>query len=347
MKNGITLLLSAATAVVETPKTSPPTGIPLFLLDDKYGHRWVEENKGWLESYPGVFNALCSLDSPLRPRAPSQTSESASHRGEEDLKRDLSSPDEQDTYPSDLFHTIRFSFAYECEKGKPWYECREPFPSPWPKLHTALQQLQACPAALQGLRVLNVHVSSPPLNDVRTGPFPQDLPDLIADLLPAIPNLRSLTWDTPARLKSADLRKSARGRTCPKDMLVQNNTCIDDIVPRQEPIKLPSSLVNLALPGGRWIEWLPEFEQQQHPNQSESFSYGSFKLELSKLRKRPFEKIKNRLSEMEEWVRQVLGSSKEATLASLEVDCGQKVWMWCTADDLKGMMCTYTATKSK
>ena len=331
MKNAITLLLSAATAV-ETPKTSPPTGIPLFLLDDKYGHRWVEENKGWLETYPGVFNALCSLDSPLRPGALPPTSDPSYGGGL------LSSPDEQDTYPSDLFHTIRFSFAYECERGKPWYECRPPFPSPWPKFHAALQQLQACPAALQDLRLLNVHLSSPPLDSVRTGPFPQDLPDLIADLLPAIPNLRSLTWDTPARLKPADLGESAR--TCPKDMLVaQNNTCIDDIILRQEPIKLPSSLVNLALPGGRRIEWLPGFEQQrQRPNQSESFSYGSFKLELGKLRKRPFEKIEDRGSEMEESVRRVLGTSnlEEATLASLEVDCGQKVWMYCTADDLKG-----------
>jgi hypothetical protein len=175
MKLGVSLYLflslgnmSSAWQILQFPFNlfgSPPSKIPQFILDAD--HPWINENRPWLEQYPGVQHALDHHNSTL-----------------------WTNPAPSRAVPADLFRrlVIDNSKAGVSRHG-------------WANAVARLREMKDCLAALHDVEHLYVDIY------VHDGPYstlqeasepPAELPPLFADVLASMPRLAKLEWGIKA-----------------------------------------------------------------------------------------------------------------------------------------------------
>ena len=143
------------------------TGSPLpqFILDTE--HSWLKGNSGYLEHLENPTQALCSLDSKLRPG-----NGAGKHQ-----------------YPPDLFSSL-FVNNNKAGVSRPG----------WKNAGLRLREMLDCPAALNDVQSFSVNTW------ISDGSFgigypeppkpPKELPGLFVEALASMPNLQKLEWNT-------------------------------------------------------------------------------------------------------------------------------------------------------
>lgn len=136
--------------------------IPQVILDTD--HDWLTTNKKWLDRYPDVRTAICSIDSDLWTRP------TASERA---LPRDL------------LAHINIDNNKYGVNRFG------------WKNAVDRLTELSNCPAALEAVKTLHIEIyvfSSKYDTWTESAMPPAKLPHLLADVLSRMPHLETLHW---------------------------------------------------------------------------------------------------------------------------------------------------------
>lgn len=145
---------------------SRPLRVPQFVLDTR--HPWLEQNKALLNRLDNTEQALCNLDSNLRPGNNSTW-----------------------TYPTDLFKKLVIDNnrvgASKVQVG-------------WAHADARLNEILRCPAALQDVEIFEVVIW---ISDGKYTSIPADspvpppaLPGLFVKALSSMPNLKTLDWET-------------------------------------------------------------------------------------------------------------------------------------------------------
>ncbi|KAL1591971.1 hypothetical protein SLS60_011563 [Paraconiothyrium brasiliense] len=137
--------------------------IPQIILDT--GHPWLADNKEWLSSYPNIRTAICSKDSDLWTK-PTTT---------------------QRALPLDLLTNITIN-----NNKHGWSRLR------WTFAGILLRELEACPAALEDVKNLDLHLYVRDFQYdtwTRDAKPPSELPLLFAGVLSKMPNLSTLRWE--------------------------------------------------------------------------------------------------------------------------------------------------------
>lgn len=140
--------------------------IPQFILDTR--HPWLEENKKSLARLQNPTEALCSLDSELRP---------------------TDGTTETYTYPSDLFRYLEID-NNRAGVNRPG----------WRNAVLRLREMLACPAAMQDVESFNVRIyasdGSHGIGYPEMDNPPSELPNLFIEVLNSMPRLHKLEWNT-------------------------------------------------------------------------------------------------------------------------------------------------------
>jgi hypothetical protein len=165
-------LLSLPHSLLNTIYRTSRSPIPQFILDARLP--WVEENKRWLDRRADAAQLLCALNSTVRADPAIAGNGSRA-------------------YPVDLFYRLEIdnSRAGVSRDG-------------WPNAVARLHEMLDCPAALLDVTELYVDIFVHHDHDLfyestnEPSDPPDELPDLFADALLAMPNLRILHWGVPA-----------------------------------------------------------------------------------------------------------------------------------------------------
>lgn len=156
-------------SILHIGRASP---IPQFILDTN--HPWLEENKAWLSNYPDVEKAICSKESFLwRDGAHGHT------------------------LPEDLFSKLNIDNNKAGISRKGWKNAAE-----------RLQELKACPAALEDAKELHVdiYVHDSQHSDILMGEStmpPSSVPRLFTDVLAHMLQLTKLKFGVSGRATPA------------------------------------------------------------------------------------------------------------------------------------------------
>ena len=143
-----------------------PSRIPQFILDTR--HPWLEEHRRYLEHLDNPKQALCSLDSKLRP-----------NHGQESR-----------TYPADLFKYL------EIDNNRAGVDR----PQGWNNAVLRLREMLDCPAAIHDAEDFNVQIwvteAKHDAGVMYSSRPPSELPNLFIETLKSMPRLQKLQWNT-------------------------------------------------------------------------------------------------------------------------------------------------------
>lgn len=138
--------------------------IPQFIRNTH--HPWLEENKLWLGRLKDTKQALCSLDSELRP------GNGGSH-----------------IYPPDLYKKLNTNNDGGNNNNQ----------GAWRNVDARLKEILDCPAALHDVETfdVNIYVADGRYGSTYERPDPpKSIPGLFIDTMKSMPNLNRLNWQT-------------------------------------------------------------------------------------------------------------------------------------------------------